>query len=142
MGRKRILNLTPQQRMAAELLAFNEEGRTNRDIAREIGITEQTLYRWKALPDFAYLVNEYADQIMETFLAEAYKDLRKLSRGAKSDAARLKAIELILKNRGRMKDMAEITARVEDSRTTEDILSEVDSLKQRLGLTDSTDSAI
>jgi predicted transcriptional regulator len=134
MGRKRILNLTPQQRKAAELLAFNEEGRTNRDIAKEIGITEQTLYRWKALPDFSYLVNEYADQIMETFLAEAYKDLRKLSKGAKSDNAKLKAIELILKNRGRMKDTSEITAKVEDSRTTEDILSEVDSLKQRLGL--------
>ena len=136
MGRKRILNLTPQQRKAAELLAFNDEGRPNRDIAREIGITEQTLYRWKALPDFAYLVNEFADQIMETFLAEAYKDLRKLTKGAKSDAAKLKAIELILKNRGRMKDVADVTAKVEDTRTTEDILSEVDSLKQRLGLTD------
>ncbi len=141
MGRKRTLNLTPQQRKAAELLAFNEEGRTNRDIAREVGITEQTLYRWKALPDFAYLVNEYADQIMETFLAEAYKDLRKLTKRAKSDNAKLKAIELILKNRGRMKDVADVTAKVEDTRTTEDILSEVDSLKQRLGLTD-TDSAM
>jgi predicted transcriptional regulator len=140
MGRKRVLNLTPQQRKAAELLAFNEEGRTNRDIAREIGITEQTLYRWKALPDFVYLVNEYADQIMETFLAEAYKDLRKLSRGAKSDAARLKAIELILKNRGRMKDVADVTAKVEDTRITEDILSEVDALKERLGLTASDSS--
>ena len=74
---------------------------------------------------------------METFLAEAYKDLRKLSRGARSEAARLKAIELILKNRGRMKDVTDVNAKVEDSRTTEDILSEVDALKQRLGLTDS-----
>ncbi len=134
MGRKRILNLTPQQRKAAELMAFNETGRPQKEIAAEVGVSEVTLSRWKAEPDFAYLVNEFADQIMETFLAEAYKDLRKLTKGAKSDNAKLKAIELILKNRGRMKDTAEITAKVEDTRTTEDILSEVDSLKQRLGL--------
>lgn len=134
MNRKRIINLTPQQRKAAELLAFNETGRPQKEIAAEVGVSEVTLSRWKAEPSFAYLVNEFADQIMETFLAEAYKDLRKLTKGAKSDNAKLRAIELILKNRGRMKDTAEITAKVEDTRTTEDILSEVDSLKQRLGL--------
>ena len=139
MGRKRILNLTPQQRKAAEMLAFNEEGRSQKSIAEEIGVSENTLTKWKGVPDFAYLVNEFADQIMETFLAEAYKDLRKLSRGAKSDSAKLKAIELILKNRGKMKDVADVTAKVEDSRSTEDILSEVDALKQRLGIADLPD---
>jgi predicted transcriptional regulator len=134
MSRKRILNLTPQQRKAAELMAFNETGRPQKEIAMEVGVSEVTLSRWKAEPDFAYLVNEFADQIMETFLAEAYKDLRKLTKGAKSDNAKLKAIELILKNRGRMKDVSDVTAHVEDTRTTEDILTEVDSLKQRLGL--------
>lgn len=135
MGRKRILNLTPQQRKAAELIAFNEEGRTYKAIAAELGVSDVTLNRWRANHDFAYLVNEFADQIMETFVAEAYKDLRKLSRGAKSDGSKLKAIELILKNRGKLRDVKEANVNVTDERTTDAILEEVDSLKTRLGMT-------
>ncbi len=131
---KRILNLNAQQRKAAELIAFNETGRTMTEIAAEVGVTPGCLSKWKANPDFAYLVNEYADQIMECFVAEAYKDLRKLSRGAKSDGSKLKAIELILKNRGKIRDVQDVTAKVEDTRATEDILSEVDALKARLGM--------
>jgi len=135
VGRKRILNLTPQQRKAAELIAFNEEGRTYKAIAAELGVSDVTLNRWRANPDFAYLVNEFADQIMESFVAEAYKDLRKLSRGAKSDGSKLKAIELILKNRGKLRDVKDANINVTDERTTDAILEEVDSLKTRLGMT-------
>ena len=135
MGRKRILNLNPQQRKAAELIAFNEDGRSYKAIADEVGVHENTLRAWRANPDFAYLVNEYADQIMESFVAEAYKDLRKLSKGAKSDGGKLKAIELILKNRGKLRDVKEANVNVTDERTTDAILEEVDSLKSRLGMT-------
>jgi predicted transcriptional regulator len=135
MGRKRILNLTPQQRKAAELIAFNEDGRPFKDIAAEVGVHPATITRWHADPDFAYLVNEYADQIMETFMAEAYKTLRKMSKGAKSEGAKLKAIELMMKNRGKLKDVQDATVNVTDERTTDAILDEVDSLKARLGMT-------
>lgn len=71
---------------------------------------------------------------MECFVTEAYRDLRRLSRSARTDGSRLKALELILKNRGRLKDVAETTTQIVDDRSTEAILAEVDALKERLGL--------
>ena len=71
---------------------------------------------------------------MEAFVTEAYRDLRKLAKAAKSDGSKLKAIELILKNRGRLKDVQEATVSVKDDRTTEAILEDVDALKARLGM--------
>ena len=134
MSRRKPYNLTAQQLKAVELIAYNDEGRTYKTIAQEVGITEQCLLRWRAQPDFVRAVNDIADILMDAFLVDAYRDLRKLSRGAKSDGSKLKAIELILKNRGKLRDVKDITATVEDFRTTEDILSEVDALKERLGL--------
>ena len=43
MGRKRILNLTPRPRKAAELIAFNEDGRSYKAIADDVGVHENTL---------------------------------------------------------------------------------------------------
>ena len=134
MSRRKPYNLTAQQLKAVELIAYNDEGRTYKTIAQEVGISEQCLLRWRAQPDFVRAVNDIADTLMDAFLVDAYRDLRKLSRGAKSDGSKLKAIELILKNRGKLRDVKDITATVEDSRTTEDILTEVDTLKERLGL--------
>lgn len=134
MSRRKPYNLTAQQMKAVELIAYNDEGRTYKTIAQEVGITEQCLLRWRAQPDFVRAVNDIADTLMDAFLVDAYRDLRKLSRGAKTDGSKLKAIELILKNRGKLRDVKDVTATVEDSRTTEDILGEVDALKARLGL--------
>jgi hypothetical protein len=134
MSKRKPYNLTAQQLKAVELIAYNDEGRAYKTIAQEVGITEQCLLRWRAQPDFVRAVNDIADSLMDAFLVDAYRDLRKLSRGAKSDGSKLKAIELILKNRGKLRDVKDITATVEDSRTTDDILTEVDALKERLGL--------
>ena len=126
--------LTPEQMRAVELIAYNEEGRSYRDIAAEIGVHETTLIRWRAKPDFNRAINDISEELMESFLSDAYRSLRKLSRTAKSDGSKLKALELILKNRGRLKDVQDVTAHVTDERTTDAILEDVDNLKERLGL--------
>lgn len=133
MSRRKPYNLTAQQIKAVELIAYNDEGRSYRDIAGELGITEQTLLRWRAQPDFIRAVNDISESLMDAFLVDAYRDLRKLSRGAKSDGSKLKAIELILKNRGKLRDVKDANINVTDERTTDAILEEVDNLKKRLG---------
>lgn len=140
MSRRKPYNLTAQQMKAVELIAYNDEGRTYKAIAQEVGVTEQCLIRWRAQPDFVRAVNDIAESIMESFMVDAYRDLRKLSRGAKSDGSKLKAIELILKNRGKLRDVRDTTVSVTDERTTDAILSEVDSLKVRLGLSSVDDT--
>ena len=136
MARRKGYDLTPQQLKAVELIAYNETGRQYKEIAAELGISDVTLFRWRSHPEFVRAVNDIADQIMEAYLNDAYRHLRTLSRTAKSDGSKLKAIELILKNRGRLKDVQDVTQHVTDERTTEAILDEVDALKERLGLVD------
>ncbi len=137
MPKRKPYNLTPQQMEAVKLIAYNEEGRSYRDLAAEIGVHEVTLQRWRSIPDFNKAVNEISDELMEAFMTDAYRMVRKLAKSAKTDGSKLKAIELALKNRGRLKDVQDVTAHVTDERTTEAILEDVDDLKARLGLTDS-----
>lgn len=134
MSRRKPYDLTSQQIKAVELIAYNDEGRSYRAIAGELGITEQSLLRWRAQPDFIRAVNDISESLMDAFLVDAYRDLRKLSRGAKSDGSKLKAIDLILKNRGKLRDVKEANVNVTDERATDSILEEVDNLKKRLGI--------
>ncbi len=48
--------------IAAELLANPDFSGTKEDIAREAGVTRQTLYRWLRNPDFVALVNRLVSQ--------------------------------------------------------------------------------
>lgn len=95
--------LTPAQRKAAELFATNDL-RCYRveDIAKAIGVSERTVYRWKLDDDFLAYQNEVADKAMEDFLAESYNTLKTIIRAGRSDHAKLKGVELVLKNRGKL----------------------------------------
>lgn len=102
------------QREAAKILASNDvHGLTIKEVAELIGVTERTVYRWKQDPAFVDYQNQVAEQLMEDFLAEAYVELRKIVRSSQSEKSKLKAIEMALSNRGKLRNTQEITHKVE-----------------------------
>lgn len=112
--RKSIKSLTLSQIECAKILASNDiHDLTMSEIAEMVGVSERTLYRWKQDPVFIQYQNEVAEQLMEDFISEAYVELRKIVRGSQSEKAKLKAIEMVLSNRGKLKNTQEITHKVE-----------------------------
>lgn len=70
MSEKTAKKLSTKQKLLAELMAL-EPDRTNADYAREIGIDQKTLYRWKKEEIF----KEYLHQLCR----EKFKDLERLA---------------------------------------------------------------
>ena len=71
---------------------------------------------------------------MEDFVAEAYTTLKGMVRKGRSDHSRLKALELVLKNRGKLTDIHHIEAKVEDARSNDAIEEEIAQLQKELGI--------
>lgn len=127
--------LSAAQRQAAEILATNDIHKlTIAEIATLCKVNERTIYRWKHDPVFVAYQNKISEQVMEDFIAEAYNELRKLVRAGRSDNARLKAIELTLKNRGKLRDIQENKVEIKDDRSDQAIQSEIEQLKEQLGM--------
>ena len=84
--------------------------------------------------DFVTYQNNISEQLMEDFLTEAYTTLKGLVRSGRSDNSRLKALELVLKNRGKLTDVHHIEAKVEDTRSKGAIEDEIAQLRKELGI--------
>lgn len=129
--------LTPAQRKAAELFATNDISCYRvEDIAKAVNVSERTIYRWKLDKDFLAYQNEVADIAMEDFLTETYGVLKGIVRSGRSDHAKLKGVELVLKNRGKLTEVQKVEATVEDKRSNEAIEAEIEQLRKELGLDD------
>lgn len=104
--------LSASQKKCAELIVMKDVNKMNmNDIAEEIGVNRSTIFRWKQNKEFNDYMNSLADEFQRSFLADAFGELRKIMAYGKPHE-KLKAIELILKNQGKLKDNAEVTATV------------------------------
>lgn len=122
MGRER---LTATQKKAIELLIMKDiERKSNNQIAEELGIDRATLYRWKNKPEFNDALIERAEEFNRSFLPDTYSTLRTIMTYGQ-DAHKLKAIELMLKNQGRLKEVQEQTTTVKAEVSAEDVLKEL-----------------
>ena len=123
-------SLSTTQKIYAEMLVVNdlvEQRKTQKQMAEELGVSVQTLRNWRQQKIFVKYLNELADTHVGSFIAEAYSGLVEIMREGKN-AERLKAIELLLKKEGKLRDKTEIS--VEDNRTqsVDEILAEIDDL--------------
>ncbi|WP_394884506.1 phBC6A51 family helix-turn-helix protein [Clostridium butyricum] len=119
--------LTATQKKACELLVMKDINRMNNDdIAKECGVDRSTFYRWKQKKEFNDYLNSLADEFQRSFLSDAFAELRKLMTYGKPHE-KLKAIELIMKNQGRLKDTTDLNANVKAE-------VDVDAFLQQLGL--------
>ena len=56
-------NLNENQLITVQLVA---QGRSGKEIARELSVTEETVSRWKKQPEFIALVNDLLGQLRDT----------------------------------------------------------------------------
>ena len=56
-------NLNENQLLAVQLVV---QGRSGKEIAKELSVTEETISRWKKQPAFIALVNELLEQLRDT----------------------------------------------------------------------------
>lgn len=69
---------------------------------------------------------------MEDFLAEAYNILKAITRKGRSEHVKIKALELVLKNRGKLTDVQKVEAKVEDLRSNEQLEADIEELQKEL----------
>ncbi|WP_240375439.1 phBC6A51 family helix-turn-helix protein [Bacillus piscicola] len=124
LGRK----LTPQQRKAAHFLVdkeLNATGRTIKDIAEEVGVSDRMIYHWKK--DEAFIL--YKNAVNEQQIAEVAGEIDGLlinhirQMGNKNGSFSTKALELAYKRLGLLTNKSEIEMRTEE--TTSDPRSNV-----------------
>lgn len=114
--------LSASQKKACELLVMKDINQlTYEQIAEECGVNRSTLYRWKQDKAFNDYLNSLADEFQRSFLSDAFAELRKIMNYGKP-SEKLKAVELILKNQGKLKDNTEINTTVNNEINMEDIL--------------------
>lgn len=117
------LGLSATQKKACELLVMKDINKmTNDQIAEECGVNRTTLYRWKQDKSFNDYLNSLADEFQRSFLSDAFGELRKIMAYGKPHE-RLKAIELILKNQGKLKDVSEVDAKIDNKIDVEGFLN-------------------
>lgn len=118
--------LKPEQLKAIALIVSRDvNGLTYKQIADEVGVAESTIFRWKEKEDFVEELNRQAELMQKAFLSEAYNRLRGIINSPHTaDNNLLKALELFLKNQGKMKNVEEATVEVKKE-SAEDILKEL-----------------
>lgn len=117
--------LSASQKKACELLVMKDINKmSNDDIAKECGVDRSTFYRWKQKKEFNDYLNSLADEFQRSFLADAFAELRKLMTYGKPHE-KLKAIELVMKNQGKLKESTDINANVKTEVSVDDFLKQL-----------------
>lgn len=119
--------LTAQQKKCAELLIMKDINKmTLEDIAKAVNIDTSTLYRWRKKKEFNDYLNSVSEEFQRSFLSDAFSQLRRIMVHGK-DSDKLKAIELILKNQGKLKADTDVN-------NTTNVNIDVDKYLKELGL--------
>ena len=121
--------LKPEQYKAIALMIYKDvNGLTNEMIAKEVGVNPSTLYEWKKNDAFNDELIRQSEEVQRSFLADTYTQLRMIINNPKAkEGTKIKAIELVLKNQGRLKEVQEVNQTV-DEKSLQDILSELNNI--------------
>lgn len=127
--------LTENQRKAAKLFVYKDIYKMKvEQIAKECDVSVQTLYNWKQDKEFIKFQTLLAEDRMEEFIETAYSEIRDIATSNKSkDTTKLKALELILRNRGRLKDKQELSVEV-SQKSNEELENEIEEMLNRTKL--------
>lgn len=119
-----IDKLDMRQIKAVELIVTRDiNGMTLEDIAQEVGVDTKTLYRWRTSNEnFIAYMEDRAEIVQRSFISEAYTQLRLImTKGNNHD--KLKALDLFLKNQGKLKQVVEESIEIND-KSAEDLDAE------------------
>lgn len=114
--------LSATQKKCAELLVMKDINKMNiNQIAEEIGVNRSTIFRWKQTKEFNDYLNSLADEFQRSFLADAFSELRTIMKHGRTHE-KLKAVELILKNQGKLKENTEANINVKQEVNVDEFL--------------------
>lgn len=99
------------KKVAEELAIKGVTGKTEYQIAEENNINRSTLYRWKLRADFNDYLQAVADEFQRATLSDAFSTLQKLL-NSDNEKTQIKAVELVLRNQGRLKDVQDTNVNV------------------------------
>ena len=99
-------------------------GLTYQDIADKHRVSRSSIWRWKATQEFNTEVGKYLAEIQKSQLSDAVAQLNKILLTGK-DKDKLKAIELIYKNQGQLKDVIESTNTIKEEININSIIDEL-----------------
>lgn len=121
MANTRRKALKPEQYKAIALMIYKDvNGLTNEQIAMEVGVNPSTIYEWKKNDVFNNELIRQSEEVQRSFLADTYTQLRMIiNNNSVQTGNKLKAIELLLKNQGRLKDVQEQTVKSDDKSFSE-----------------------
>lgn len=101
---------------------------TFKEIAEHLDVDTSTLWRWRQSKEFNDVLLEKTEEVQRNFLHEAYIGMRRILTDPNAKTHnKLKVIEMVLRNQGRMKDVTENTHEVETN-NMEDLLDKLDNL--------------
>jgi tetrahydromethanopterin S-methyltransferase subunit H len=115
-----------------ELMSDPDVRMTNAEMAKEIGINERSIYRYKQDADIVEAINILSDRYMDSMVSRIYK---KLMQSVENGS--VKGMELALKRAGKLKDIKEvqqdtnITVQAIDGKTNQQLLEEIKRLEEK-----------
>lgn len=119
------VGLSASQKKCAELIVMKDINKMSMNqIAEEIGVNRSTIFRWKQNKEFNDYLNALADEFQRSYLADAFGELRNIMKNGRTHE-KLKAVELILKNQGKLKDNTEVTATFKQEVNVDDFLNQL-----------------
>lgn len=112
MAKPKRTKLTDKQLQCISLLIMKDfTNQNNQQIAEEVGVSPKTIYQWYKEDIFVDELNRQTEAIQRAWLNEAYHQLRKIMVNG-TEKNQLKAIEIFLKNQGRLIEKQEVSHEV------------------------------
>ena len=127
--------LSEKQMLAAKLFVYKDINKMKvEDIAKEVDVAISTLYEWKQNREFIKFQTILAEERMDEFLETAYSEIRHMATGKNAkEGTKLKALELVLRNRGKLKDRQDVNVEI-TQRSNEELENEIDEMLNRTKL--------
>jgi len=121
----------PAQAQALAKLVVSDEPMTQKQMAARVGYSDRNVNRYMVDDEFRRYCNQIAEQAMDDFMVDLYKEVRKAVRNGS-----VRAMELALKRAGKLREVREIQSDVviEDNRSksNEEMEREVEALEKTL----------
>lgn len=103
--------------------AAQEDRKTTEEIAQEVGVTRQGLWKWRTQdPDFIEYMNLLADTYLSSYRSFVYKQLLKTISGEQPS---VKGIDLFFRRHGLITEKHEVKTDTTASRDSEDLAKDI-----------------
>lgn len=119
---------------AARMMTDPVKKYTNKEIAKAVGVTDRTIYRWKEDPEFNELLVFLTLQYLRADLADTVRAMKKAIKKGKVNAMQLhfQAAGLLVDRRETVQDVNVTHTHNIETKSTEELMMEAKQLRKQL----------